>query len=258
MTEKPPMFEITIDGKKIAARKGETLLHTALENRIPIPHLCFHPALKPSGSCKLCGVEVGSGSGKRVVMLSCILKVKPGLEVRTESDLVTAHRKKAFDKLLAMAPDSVRIRELAEKFHVPVAPTPDGCIRCRLCVRVCNEIVRARAIKMIKTDTGSRVVAGEGACIGCGTCANLCPTRFIRVQDQDNVRTVSFGDEVISRLPLERCEACGNRYATSNFLTHVDEVTCDHPHTKEVHHFCPSCTKMMSNRARTEGEHLRK
>ncbi len=129
-------------------------------------------------------------------MLSCILKVKPGLEIRTESDRVTAHRQKAFDRLLSMAPDSVRIRELAEKFNVPVPPKPDGCIRCRLCVRVCNDIIGARAIAMVKTQTGTHVSPGNGDCIGCGSCANLCPTRFITVQDRDNVRTVSIGDQV--------------------------------------------------------------
>lgn len=252
------MIEISINGRTMAVKDGDTVLKTALKHGIPIPHLCFHPALKPSGACRLCGVETGRDSGGKMVMLSCILKVKPGLEVRTESDLVTAHRQKAFDKLLSMAPDSVRIRELAEKFNVPVAPKPDGCIRCRLCVRVCNEIIGTRAIAMIKTETGSHVGPGDGSCIGCGTCANLCPTQFITVKDQDNVRTVSIGDRVLSRLPLERCEACGSRYATVQFLAHVDDKTGCHIHARQGHHFCPSCTQMMSSRTRMENEHLRK
>ncbi len=252
------MIEIFIDDKKIAAQEGETLLQTARANKIPIPHLCYHPALKPSGACKLCGVEVASPSGKQVVMLSCILKVKAGLEVKTHSDLVAAHREKAFNALLAMAPDSQRIRELAKAYQVPVTPAPNGCIRCRLCVRVCNEIVKARAIKMVKTESGSRVVPGEGACIGCGTCANLCPTKVIQVRDEGNIRTVSIKDEIISRLPLERCEACGNLYATSRFLAHVAETTDPHPHTKEIHHLCPGCAKLMSDRALTERERIGK
>src|SRR6056297_3988740 len=114
-----PMIEIIINGETLAVKEGETVLKAARAHGIPIPYLCFHPALKPSGACGLCGVETGPVSGKKVVMLSCILKVTPGLEIRTESDLVAAHRQKAFDKLLSMAPNSVRIRELAEKFNVP-------------------------------------------------------------------------------------------------------------------------------------------
>jgi NADH dehydrogenase/NADH:ubiquinone oxidoreductase subunit G len=246
------MIEIMVNGQTVQAKEGDTVLKTAREHGIPIPYLCFHPALKPSGACRLCGVETGPDSGKKVVMLSCILKVKPGLEIKTESDLVTAHRQKAFDRLLSMAPNSVRIRELAEKFNVPVVAKPDGCIRCRLCVRVCNDIIGAKAIAMVKTQTGRHVGPGDGDCIGCGSCANLCPTQFITVKDQDNVRTVSIGDQVLSRLPLERCGACGARYATAQFIAHVDGNTCDHGHTRQDHHFCPSCTKLMAGRTRTK------
>ncbi|CCK78563.1 MULTISPECIES: 2Fe-2S iron-sulfur cluster-binding protein [Desulfobacula] len=258
MTDKSSMIAITIDGKKILAKKNQTILQAAKENQIQIPHLCYHPALKPSGSCKLCGVEVKSPSGRQVVMLSCILKVKENLSVKTESQLVKTHRKKAFNALLQMAPDSARIRELAQAFEVAVSPPPDGCIRCRLCIRVCNEIVKARALKMVKTQNGNRVMPEAGRCIGCGTCANLCPTNTIKVTDRDNVRTVSIKGETIGRLPLERCEGCGNRYATTRFLRHVEESTLDHPDTKEHHHLCPSCIKLMSNRAVTERERIKK
>ncbi|NOX32830.1 MAG: 4Fe-4S dicluster domain-containing protein [Deltaproteobacteria bacterium] len=252
------MINITIDDKKIAAKENQTILQVAKENKIKIPHLCFHPALKPSGSCKLCGVEVASPAGRQVVMLSCIIKVKEGLAVKTCSEHVKANREKAFNKLLQMAPDSARIRNLAKEYNVDIIPLPDGCIRCRLCIRVCSEIVKAKALKMEKTENGSRVVPRAGNCIGCGTCANLCPTNIIKVRDLDNVRTVSIKKELIGQLPLERCEGCGRMYATANFLRHVEKTTFAHPDTKEHHHLCPSCIKLMSNRAVTERERIKK
>ena len=252
------MIDIIIDNKKISAREGQTILQVAKENNIKIPHLCFHPALKPSGSCKLCGVEVTSPSGKQVVMLSCIIKVKEDIIVKTDSKLVQAKRENAFNKLLQLAPDSSRIRNLAKEFDVSVTPPPNGCIRCRLCIRVCNEIVEAKALKMVKTKTGSMVVANAGCCLGCGTCANLCPTRIIKVVDKDNVRTVSIKDQVIGQLPMERCEGCSTMYTTSSFLKHVEEVNLSHPDTKEHHKLCPSCIKLMSNRAVTEKERIKK
>ncbi|MBA3010678.1 MAG: (2Fe-2S)-binding protein [Proteobacteria bacterium] len=252
------MIDITMNGQKMVVRKNQTILQAARENGIKIPHLCFHPALKPSGACKLCGVEIGSPSGRKVVMLSCVLKVKENLEIQTESALVSAHREKAFNRLLQMAPDAFRIRSLAKEFGVPVTPPSDGCIRCRLCIRVCNEIVKASALKMGKHDGKSLVVAGKGQCIGCGTCANLCPTNFIQVKDKEGVRTISLKEEVIGQLLLERCEGCGKMYATANFLKHVAQSTLSHPDTKEHHCLCPSCIKLMSNRALTEGEHLKK
>lgn len=246
------MINMTIDHQPIRVKEGCTVLEAARENRITIPHLCFHPALKPSGSCKLCGVEVTSPAGKQVVMLSCILKVKENLEVLTNSELVRAHRQKAFDKLLQMAPEAERIRALAREWGVSVAPPSDGCIRCRLCIRVCSEIVKVKALKMVTDETGTRVVPEPGRCIGCGTCANLCPTRLIKVRDEDGVRTISIRDETIGQLPLERCEGCGNLYATENFLNHVKKSMVEHPDSKDQRRICPSCIKLMSGKAVTE------
>lgn len=252
------MIDITIDNKKISAKENQTILQVARENKIKIPHLCFHPALKPSGSCKLCGVEVASPTGKQMVMLSCIIKVKDNLVITTDSKLVKTNRAKAFNKLLQMAPDSSVIRSLAKKFDIAVTPPPNGCIRCRLCIRVCNEIVKAKALKMVKTENGNRVVAQAGCCIGCGTCANLCPTNIIKVVDHDSVRTISIKDEIIGQLLLERCECCGKMYATESFLRHVGESTLTHPDTKDHHKLCTSCIKLMSNRTLTERDKMKK
>ncbi|MCG8567242.1 MAG: 2Fe-2S iron-sulfur cluster-binding protein [Desulfobacterales bacterium] len=254
------MIDISIDGKTISCREGQTVLAAARENGIDIPNLCYHPALKPSGACKLCGVEVSSPTGKQAVMLSCILKVKEGLVVKTDTPQVLDRREKAFRKLYQMAPDAERIRILGEKWGFTPPPEPDGCIRCRLCVRVCNDIVKARALKMEKTETGQQVARGEGPCIGCGTCANLCPTHAISVEDQGNVRTIAIKGRVLSQLPLERCDACGRMYATADFLAHVSHVNHEHHHpdTKNHPHLCPSCAKLMCNRATTEKEHIKK
>ncbi len=253
------MIKIFIDDRQIDAKENQTVLQAARENKIKLPHLCYHPALKPSGSCKLCGVEVVSPGGKQVVMLSCILKVKENLEVRTDSEQVLAHRKKAFNKLLQMAPDAGRIRQMAHEWGVAVAPPQDGCIRCRLCIRVCNEVIKARALRMVTDENGTRVVPEPGRCIGCGTCANLCPTNLIRVRDQEGVRTITIKDEIIGHLPLERCEGCGNLYATEIFLKHVENsMHPPHPDTKDHPHLCPSCIKLLSNRAVTEREKIKK
>ncbi|MDZ7665687.1 MAG: 2Fe-2S iron-sulfur cluster-binding protein [Desulfotignum sp.] len=64
--------------KRYHAPKDQTVLEAARENNIGVPHLCFHPASKPSGACRICGVEVTSPTGRQAVMLSCVLKVKHG------------------------------------------------------------------------------------------------------------------------------------------------------------------------------------
>ena len=144
------MITITIDGQAFQAENGQTVLEVARANDIRLPALCYHPALKPSGACRLCAVEVTGKSGRLTTMLSCVLRVKEGLAVRTKGDLVKRARQQAFEHLLTLAPQSESVRELAATWNVDLGPRPDGCIRCRLCIRVCSEIVGPGALVMHK------------------------------------------------------------------------------------------------------------
>jgi ferredoxin len=74
------------------------------------------------------------------------------------------------------------------------------------------------ALKLGKRDGKRLIEPVEGRCVGCGTCANICPTHVILVTDDENVRTISIRDEVIGRRPLATCEGCGKRFATPKFF----------------------------------------
>lgn len=250
------MIAMTIDGNRCLAQQGQTALQVARENQIEIPTLCYHPALKPSGSCKLCAVEVsGRTTGRQVAMLACILKVSEGLEIKTGGPIVEAARVRAFKNLLRMAPQSKRLRQMAMDHGVDLGPPPDGCVRCRLCIRVCKEVVGANALKMETIDGIAFVMPLADRCIGCGTCANICPTDAIRVEDRENVRTVMIRDQLIGRHPLERCEGCGRWFATTRFRDYIERRTAPHPHVKETHAYCATCAKLFSDRTRAVSEH---
>jgi bidirectional [NiFe] hydrogenase diaphorase subunit len=244
-------IQVSINGQPYSAEEGQSVLEVARRHAIHIPTLCFHPALKPSGACKLCAVEIAGPSGRQVAMLSCVLKVKDGLKITTTGEVVQQARTRAFMNLVRMAPQSDLIRRLAEENGIALGPPPDGCIRCRLCVRVCNEVVGAGALAMEKRAGVNTVVPVEGRCIGCGTCANLCPTKVIRVEDRDGVRTIGIRDKIIGRHPLERCEGCGGLYATTKFVAFTEKRVSPHPHQKEHHHYCSTCAKLFSDRLRT-------
>ncbi len=242
------MLKITIDGQTFHMQEGMTVLEVAREKGINIPALCYHPALKPSGSCKLCAVEVAGRSGRPITMLSCVLKIKDGLTVRTTGEMVNRARVKGFQELLQMAPQSEVIRDLAEEYGVDLGPPPDGCVRCRLCIRVCRDIVGPGALKMEKREGKHFVVPVEGLCIGCGTCFNLCPTKVIKVEDVGSVRTISIRGEIIGKHPLLRCDGCGAMFATPKFIESMENRMGPHPEVKVHHQYCPVCAKIFSER----------
>ena len=209
-------LKVIIDGREFEAEEGVSVLQVARSNGIRIPTLCYHEALKPIGACKLCGVEVRGRTGKTRILLACILRAREGLEVKTQSELAMRARTSAFRNLLAMAPQSKFIRDLAEAYNVDVGPTADGCVRCRLCIRVCKEIVGVGALKMEKRKGVS-----------------------------------SVRNETIGVHALERCEACGRYFASQKFIKHVQVRTSEHTEVKEHHLYCPTCVKLFSTRVKS-------
>lgn len=53
------MPQIIIDGQRIEAAAGATIIETALLAEKTIPHFCWHPGLSVSGNCRMCLVNVG-------------------------------------------------------------------------------------------------------------------------------------------------------------------------------------------------------
>jgi len=67
------MVKVTLDGRPLELEDGVTIFAAALREGIKIPHLCYHPAFPPEGSCRMCLVEI-EGSPK--LELSCSTAVR--------------------------------------------------------------------------------------------------------------------------------------------------------------------------------------
>jgi [NiFe] hydrogenase diaphorase moiety small subunit len=76
-----------LDGKAIAFKPGQTIIQAANDAGHYLPYLCFHPDMKPHGSCKVCSVKVG---GRFIA--SCTTLAQDGLVV--ESDTAALHEER--------------------------------------------------------------------------------------------------------------------------------------------------------------------
>ena len=89
---------IIIDGKKIEAQKGQTILQAAREHGINIPTLCYHKDLSPTGNCRMCVVEI---KGNRLLQAACVTSVMKDMEIQTNSDKVIRNRKLTLGLMMA-------------------------------------------------------------------------------------------------------------------------------------------------------------
>lgn len=177
---------LQIDGKEVRARKDMTVLEAAQSAGISVPTLCHHEKLEPFGGCRICIVEVEVRGWTKLVV-SCVYPVEDNLIVRTRSEKVDRIRKTILELLLAHAPDSPQLQDLAREYGADkdrFEKDPSFCIHCGLCVRYCAEVKKKNAVGFI--DRGIRkeisfipeIASKE--CNDCKECFPLCPTSYLQ------------------------------------------------------------------------------
>ena len=182
--EEKPMLEyvtLTIDGAKIRASGVASVLDAALEYGICIPHLCHYPGLSDIGACRLCIVE-NVVNGRTKVTASCTLTVCDGMLIRTDTELIRRLRRNIAELLVAEAPNSRAIQDVALRCGVTRVRYPfrnNNCVLCGRCVRVCDEMWQAKAIGFVGRGIDRRISFPFGsrpeACKNCCSCIDLCP-----------------------------------------------------------------------------------
>jgi predicted molibdopterin-dependent oxidoreductase YjgC len=199
-------IDIIIDGKPIKARRGSTVLETALEAGIYIPNLCHHPDLEPYGGCRMCLVEI---QGMRGLPTACTTKVAEGMAVKTYGTELDQVRRDTLQLLLANHPTDcltciknqrcelqkvaaymgVTERTLRRTSLPKVVDESNPffkldrnyCILCGRCTRTCDEITCVNAIEMVSRGDDTRVSTFgdqpfmESICRSCGECVTRCP-----------------------------------------------------------------------------------
>jgi bidirectional [NiFe] hydrogenase diaphorase subunit len=179
-------IRLQIDGREVRAKEGMTVLEAARSAGISIPTLCHHEKLEPFGACRICVVEADV-RGRTNLVVSCVYQVEENLVVRTRSEKVARIRKTLLELLLAHAPDSPKLMDLAAEYGADkdrFEKEASFCVHCGLCVRYCAEVKKKNAVGFV--DRGIRkeisfipaVAARE--CHGCKECFPLCPTSYLQ------------------------------------------------------------------------------
>ena len=203
------LVTLEIDGFKVTAPAGTSVMRAAASIGIEIPKLCATDSIEPFGSCRLCVVQIEGGRG---MPASCTTPVAEGLKIVTQNKKLADVRRGIMELYISDHPldcltcsangdcelqdmaGAVGLREVrynpiethlnAEKDHSNpyFSFDPSKCIVCSRCVRACEETQGTFALTIDGRGFDSKVSPSQNQpfmdseCVSCGACVQACPT----------------------------------------------------------------------------------
>jgi NADH-quinone oxidoreductase subunit G len=206
------MVKIFIDEREFEVQEGSTVLEAAENNGIHIPHLCYHKAFPPEGSCRLCLVEI---EGLPKLELACSTRVREGMKVSTQSERALAARKGVLQCLLAEHPldcpicdkaGECRLQDYYEEYglfesefeenkerrpkKIDIGKTlildRERCILCTRCVRFLREVTKTEELGVFQRSIRAEVGLYDGVLVDnnySGNLVEVCPVGAITDKD---------------------------------------------------------------------------
>ena len=203
------MIILQVDDQKLEVAEGTNLLEACLANDIYIPILCYLEGMRhPPASCRLCFVEI---EGRSQPVTSCTVKVKPGMQVKTDTPAVRQLQKSGLKLLLSVheidcrhcpANKRCELQKIArflktglnakpletvlksvkvDTSHPFIDYYPNRCVLCGKCVAVCSQkngrnmlTFANRGFDTVISSYGV-AAAKENACVDCMACVEICP-----------------------------------------------------------------------------------
>ena len=200
------LVRILVNGTPTQLDADLSLLAALERADIHVPHLCHDERLAPAGACRLCSVEIGAATA----VPACTSQVCEGMQVRTHTPELEAHRRTTLSELARRQPKDVAaghdtpfLRELRrygllaelgrgevrastlDLAHPYIRVDMSRCVHCFRCERICSELQgqftwqafnRGEALRFVP-DSGTTL--RESSCVSCGACADTCPSGAI-------------------------------------------------------------------------------
>jgi ferredoxin len=200
-------------------------------------------------------VEIDRGGWTQLVT-SCTYPIRRDLQVYVSSERAEKARKGVMELLLARAPESEELLELAGQMGVEGTPYPTvtesqrDCILCGLCVQVCEEVMECSAIGFAGRGVDRAVATpfrlASDNCIACGACAMVCPVGTIQIRIHEDTGEAEISP-FKSRAKLLVCEGCGQRMVSEPVgQTMFNKVQMDWDEFRRRARLCPECRRKLS------------
>jgi NADH-quinone oxidoreductase subunit G len=206
------MPKIFIDEKELNVNDGMTILEAAEQAGISIPHLCYHEAFVPEGSCRMCLVEI---EGLPKLELACSTRVREGMKVFTKSEKVIQARKGVLEFLCAEHPidcpicdkaGECKLQDYYEEYglfesqfqeykerkpkKIPIGKNlildQERCILCTRCVRFLRDVTKTEELGVFQRGIHTEINTYDGVLIDnnySGNLAEICPVGAITDKD---------------------------------------------------------------------------
>jgi len=206
------MPTLKINDQTLSVEPGTLLIDACKRAGIEIPHYCYHPALSPVATCRMCLVEI---KGQPKLATSCTTSATEGMEVFTNSPAVADARAGVMEFLLinhpldcpicdqagecklqdysyAFGSDDSRMvepkrRYAYEDLGAKIVIDKNRCIHCTRCVRFTQEVSGGAEITVANRGSSLEITTYSGKTLDgnvlAGNVVDLCPVGALTSRD---------------------------------------------------------------------------